>query len=211
MRKIIAGLALLGSCAAASADIVYHWETIDTKGATSTLLGELRLVDTATGGASIDFQPTTCTYNPATCALGQERGDPTSPVISFMFRLDDGHSWLNESFRDGLGFPDGQRVVIDVADLADVIGSGHISSGGSYAVIDMSGSGGLWTIDHMNSELNFPDMTPCWLDACVGITGRWVLDATAVPTPATLPLVLLGLAGAGAALSRGRSLQVSAT
>jgi hypothetical protein len=209
MRKLIAGLALLGCCTAASADMVYHWETIDANGATSMLLGELRIADTAPGGASIDFRPTTCTYNPATCAPGQERGDPTSPIISFMFRLDDGHAWLNENFREGIGFPDAQRVVIGIADLADVIGSGRISSGGSYAVIEMSGAGGLWTIDQMNSELNLPDMKPCWLDACVGITGRWVLDATAVPTPATLPLVLLGLAGVGATLIRGRSLRQS--
>ena len=202
MRKLIASLVALIGCGAAQADIVYNWQTLDSNGATSTILGQIRLTDQAVGGGSVDFQPTRCTYMPWTCAPGEERGDPASPIVSFMFRLDDGFPWVYENIHEGLGFQDAQRVSVSVLASGGLLRSGHIASGGSNAGIEMSGSDGLWTISFLSSELSAPDFRACWLDACPGITGQWVLDSAYVPAPSTLPLVLLGLAGAGAVLSR---------
>ena len=201
MRKLIAGLALLG-CTAAHADIVYNWQTIDANGSTAAILGQIHLTDQSAGGGSVDFQPTRCTYMPYTCAPGEERGDPNSSIVSFMFRRDDSFPWVYENFHEGFGFSDAQRVSILVLASGGALQSGHITSGGSNAAIEMSGSNGLWTITFLTSELSGPGFGGCWLDTCPGVTGRWVLDAEPIPTPATLPLVLLGLAGAGTALRR---------
>jgi hypothetical protein len=208
MRKLIASLALLG-CSAAHADVVYQWQTLDDRGSVSILRGELRVTDAAaaSGGAGVYFRPRICTYNRSACAPGELPGDPSSSFISLLLWVQDTGPGLQVNVHEGFGFADGMQQVLDVAlsGLGSVIGSGFISSGGSQAVLQMSGDGGVWSIDYMQSDQSREDFRDCWADVCPRLdgptTGQWVL-ASRVPLPSTLPLVLLGLAGAGAAVRR---------
>lgn len=214
MRKLIAGAAMAACCTAASADIWYQWQTLNANGATVPIDGQLRIQSTAWMAGSINytFDPTGCTMNPAGCAPGQTPGDLSSPIVSFSFYVDgEAFNWINENFRDGLGFGDGQLATFQLLGLGADIDAGVIGSGGSVAPIYMTGTGGVWTIEQIYGERNAPfglSTGPCWKDACAGITGQWVQfisDPQELPSPATLPLVLLGLAGASAVARRLRT------
>lgn len=195
--KHFAVAALLVTTIYAHADVVYNWQTVDAKGATSDLYGKLVVTDDAWRAGSLDYY-----FSPG----DPWNFDPTSPVLQFSMGSSS-RPEFNHFYRIG-GFPDAQSSYVRVT-FGDEL-DGEMGSAGSFAYVDSSSSAGIWTLTRLFSYpyggINGSN-AGCWVDICEGFTGRWVLDQTTVPVsiPGTLALTALGLSLLAMRPRRGRA------
>lgn len=204
MRKIIAACVLWTVGSAASAGVVYSWETLSTSDTISSAVGRIEISDAAfTAGQGSYSAYYSCGTNYAGCE------DPSSPFVSFYFRINSANptpadinlnlvqgsgtrwpmqNWFNASYSIS-----GSELLLDV-----------IANTGET---DMSMEGN--SITRFSSDAPYFGF-PCWGGGCSGASGRWVQEAgagvvgpLAVDVPEPGSAFLLGL-GTVAAFLAGR-------
>lgn len=203
-----AALAFAGST---QAGVVYNWQTVNDMGAETALVGRVEVTNDAWRSGSINYDyRAECSWEDAVGYPGCnpiDYDDPTSPVVSFLFRNSDEDSSRSVSF--DLRYRDsatdyiwaGTYFHMTVGEtLGGALDTGTITGG---VAIDSVAS--LWTVSQFYSDKAYP----CGYDenyngnGCHGVTGRWVLDQSTapgvpksegVPAPATLTLLGLGVA-----------------
>lgn len=192
LTAVAACLSLLS--AEASANVVYHWETLTTSSTIAAFSAEFVITNKAFANGSLYFKPSWgCNYNNdpfeprPTC-----RADPTNPFVSFSAFIDEanqppdpwGGSTISVNQHTGMGWLYPVPPFIDVTFHAREIFSGSFNINDGESAVSMTGSNGIWTITNYSS-----DAGTCFFH-CSGATGRFVR----VPEPNTLALFLPAVA-----------------
>jgi hypothetical protein len=200
MRAVL-GLLVLLWLGVANAGVIYKWETI-TGPTVSPLTGRVEITQTAYRAGQLDYfydagvRPTDDWGDPII-------EDPTAPLIMFAFGFyngDDnfqadpiGGGFTNRYRTSFTGYEDDTDTEANLTFESLLVG--RLFGGGFGWYVDMqSDSSGIWTaalVLHDGRYLGGCEEGDLWL--CETITGRWVLDASTVPTPGTLALALLSL------------------
>lgn len=204
MKLVLALLALL-LFGPAHSGVVYKWETIS--GLASTLSGRLEVTQTAYQAGSLQY------FYDGNRPPGTPWEDLSAPVLMLAFgfylgadiRSDPiGGGFTNEYRTARTGAEDATDTLVEVSFGESLLGT--ISGGGNDASLEMSSdSTGLWTIrSFLVGQSDSIGLDGC-SDACEGVTGRWILDRSTVPTPGTLSIALLALAVLGSQRQRSPS------
>jgi hypothetical protein len=201
MRALILS-ACFALSAAAQADVIYNWQTIDSAGSNMELSGQLIVTDEAWRSGSVTYRHDAGCYPAPACFI-----DPDSPVLLLEFAAEFDGTGIRvwNEYREGNGaFGDGQRSGVSVAFVGDGLvggdvffGRASIFNGGSVQYMELKYNGA--TTWELLAIMNFDNVIGCRYTEppdelqCPRVIGRWVLDASTVPVSAP---GTLGLAGA---------------
>jgi hypothetical protein len=194
---------------AASAGVVYSWETQSTSDTISSAVGRIEISEDAFAvGQGSYSAPASCGANTVGCE------DPSSPVVSFYFRINSpsptsadinlnlvqgtGTLWPMQNWFSAAYTVNGNELMLDL-----------IANTGET---DMRMEGN--TIARFSSDSPYFGF-PCWGGECSGASGRWVqmmtesriAVAAEVPEPGSV--LLLGV-GTVAAFLTGRRRRLAA-
>lgn len=186
--------------AAACANVVYEWQTVSTSETISGASGRIEFMDTGWSNYRWDGDGNCTSGVPETCP-----GDPTSPVVSFIFDIATPYAPYGGggiSLWPVVGNP---LYWWSVSSMD--ISFNHIYASNSQHSIEMSTSGvggGIWTISRFGSDSPYYG-SECGRGECSGASGIW----RRVPEPATIGLLGLGLLSFVASLRRAKPLATS--
>lgn len=207
MRKFLCLLSIL-FCAPAWAGVVYNWYTIDTAGSNTTFTGQIELTDEAWQAKSVAH--THAASCPPEHCSPPDFSDQSSPVLRFAFDGDRaasqfaGEGSIALDYQSGTGWEQSPPWwgIYSLTLAAVLQGSIDVSSGD--VSMRMASTGPVWTILDYGSDMDHICDAPG--ARCAGVTGIWVLDLSTiprrVPEPATVALLALGFALAGAVRRR---------
>jgi hypothetical protein len=203
MRNIIAACVLMAAGSAASAGVVYSWETLSTSDTISSAVGRIEISDDAFAAGQGSYSaPYSCGTNYSGC------GDPFSPIVSFYFRVNSAGATgadINLNLVQGSGTLWPMQNWFNAA----------YSVNGSELLLDVLANTGQTDMRmESNTIARFGSDSPyfgfaCWSGGCSGASGRWVqaVSANQVALAAEVPepgsMMLLGM-GTVAALLAGR-------
>lgn len=201
MRKIVAVCMLWAAGSAASAGVVYSWETLSTSDTISSAVGRIEISDAAFAAGQGSYSaPYSCGADYAGCE------DPSSPIVSFYFRVNSadptgadinlnlvqgsGTLWPMQNWFDAAYRVNGSELMLDV--MANT-GETDMRMGAN-------------TITRFASDAPYFGF-PCFAGECSGASGRWVQMATGKVVPfANVPepgsVFLLGMGAVAALLAR---------
>ncbi len=187
MRKLLCLLLILFSTST-WAGVVYKWETLDANGYTNLDGTPFHL----TGMLVIDEN---AWLRGRASAVGSRRDHWGSTVIDVppdMFSEVTGF-WFGNIFpMPVLGFD------VDIRLSLSALATGSIRMHDAFTTLDMASNGSLWTISLFRTDGGEQCGWEPHYNYCIGVTGLWVLDLSTIPTrvpePATVTLILMGVA-----------------
>lgn len=180
--------------AAASANAVYRWHTLQPSDTITRAYGEIEITTAAQRAGHARYEAPYCDGYTYFCI------DPQSPIVRFAFTVNQPEPQSGESYWPGI-------------DINVVKGTGLVFPGADWlnASFDITGKAMDLTVSANTGETsmqmthnridNFSSDAPyfgdaCFLGQCTGATGEWRLDHV-IPEP-SLPLLLgIGLAALG--------------
>jgi hypothetical protein len=207
MRKFLCILSIL-FCAPAWAGVVYNWHTIDTAGSNTTFTGQIELTDEAWRAKSTAH--THAASCPPESCFPADFSDQSSPVLRFAFDGDRaaspfvGEGSIALDYQSGTGWEQSPPWWGIYSLALDAVLQGSIDVSSGDVSMRMASTGAVWTVLDYGSDMdNICDAPGA---RCAGVTGIWVLDLSTiprrVPEPATVALLALGFALAGAVRRR---------
>lgn len=188
MKRICAALLLLSLTSAASANIVYSWETLTTSSTISSAAGRLEITDAAwaSGQASYTAAPTcpsltNCDY-----------GNPSSPVVQFSFRVNAPNPTpadINLNFVEGTGlvFPLNDWFRASFTIQGPTLNFDAFANTGETDMRMVSN-----TITRFGSDSPFFGAA-CFNPGCSGAAGQWVQVQAQIPEPSSIALLGIGV------------------
>ncbi|HEX9173187.1 MAG TPA: PEP-CTERM sorting domain-containing protein [Telluria sp.] len=203
MRNMIAACVLLTAASAASAGVVYNWETLQTSPTISSAVGQIEIsADAFAAGQGSYSAAYSCGWDYTGC------GDASSPIISFYFRINTTN-------------PTGADINLNLVDGSGTLWPGQnwfnaaYTLNGNEMLLDLFASSGETEIRMAgNTIAAFASDAPyfgyaCFSGGCSGASGRWVQEAAgAVTLAADVPepgsVFLLGMGTVAALLARRR-------
>lgn len=206
MRNIIAACVLLTAASAASASVVYNWETLSTSPTIASAVGQIEISDDAFAAGQGSYAAAySCGSNYSGC------GDASSPIVSFYFRVNSANPTGSDI---DLNLVDGSGTMWPLQDWFNAT----YSVNGNELLLDVFASTGETDMRmDANAITRFGSDAPyfgyaCFSGGCSGATGRWVQEAgndvtleADVPEPGSVFLLGIGTVAALLACRRGKT------
>lgn len=190
MKKAGVAVFLLSLASAATANVIYSWETLTTSATISSATGRIEITDAAWAAAQASY------VAPPTCPtlVNCSYGNPSSPIVQFSFRVNAPNPTpadinLNLVQGSGLAFP-----------LTDWFRA-NFTIQGALLNLDVFANTGETDMRMVgNTITRFGSDSPffgaaCFNPGCSGASGRWVQAQAQVPEPGSLLLLGIGVLG----------------